>query len=121
MQDIFAQEGFGVFSTSGRDGLVNAAVYARPHIVDESTVAWGMTDGRTFANIRENPHASFTFRMGSHGYSGARLTLKLLYIEDEGQMLAAVREKTASIVSPAAALGVRHVAFFTVVEIRTLV
>ncbi len=121
MRDFFAQDGVGVFSTSGRDGSVNAAVYARPHIVDEATVAWGMTDGRTFANMRENPQASYIFRTGSHGYSGVRLTLKLLHIEDEGQMLATIREKTASIVSPAAAQAVRHVAYFTVVEIRSLV
>ncbi|HSW63200.1 MAG TPA: hypothetical protein VLH56_07820 [Dissulfurispiraceae bacterium] len=121
MRDIFAHDGFGVFSTSGRDGSVNAAVYARPHVVDAATVAWGMTDGRTLTNIRDNPHASYIFRLGSHGYSGARLSLKLLHIEDEGQMLATVREKTASIVSPAAAQAVRHVAYFAVIEIRSLV
>jgi len=34
---------------------VNTAVYAVPHVVDEGTVAWGMTDGRTWDNVRQNP------------------------------------------------------------------
>jgi len=40
---------------------VNTAVYAVPHVVDEGTVAWGMTDGRTWDNVRQNPHAAYVY------------------------------------------------------------
>lgn len=121
LADIFSCEGFGVIATSSRTGFVNTAVYSRPHIIDETTLAWGMTDGRTLINIRENPHASYIFRQGDFGYDGVRLGLKLLRIEEEGSMLTSIRENTAVVASPAAALAVRHVACFEVVEIRPLV
>lgn len=121
LSEIFDCEGFGVIATASRSGLVNTAVYSRPHIIDTSTLAWGMTDGRTLANIRENPHASYIFRQSDFGHDGVRLGLKLIRIEQEGPMLSAIRENTAVLVSPAAAHAVRHVAWFEVVEIRPLV
>ena len=51
--------GRGVIATAGADGAVNVAVYARPRITDEGELAWGMTEGRTFANLRENKKVSF--------------------------------------------------------------
>lgn len=121
LADLFASEGLGVLATSSHDGTVNTAVYSRPHVIDQTTLAWGMTEGRTVANIRQNPHASFLFRQGSHGYVGVRITLDLLRIEEEGTMLALVRARTAEVVSTAAAAAVRYVAHFAVKEIRTLV
>jgi hypothetical protein len=120
LKEIFSHEGFGVIATSSRNGFVNTAVYARPHIIDAATLAWGMTDGKTLANARENPHASYLFRRDA-AYSGVRLGLKLLRIEDEGPVLAAIKESTSVLVGPAAAHAVRHVAVFDVVEIRPLV
>lgn len=121
LADLFAPEGFGVLATSSPDGTVNTAVYSRPHIIDQTTLAWGMTEGRTAANIRQNSHASFLFRQGSHGYVGVRIALDLLRIEEEGAMLAMVRARTAEVVSPAAAAAVCYVAYFAVREIRPLV
>jgi len=121
LADYFASEGFGVLATSSSDGTVNTAVYSRPHVIDQTTLAWGMTEGRTATNIRQNPHASFLFRQGKHGYVGIRIVLDLLRIEEEGAMLAVVRERTAEVLSPAAAAAVRYVAYFAVREVRPLV
>jgi len=48
-------------SASTLDGCVNTAVYDRPHVIDEQTMVWGMTEGRTYRNFIENPQASFMF------------------------------------------------------------
>jgi len=69
------------------------AVYAVPHIVDAGTVAWGMTDGRTWNNVRENPNASYTYFAPGEGFRGARLTLTLSRTEDSGEMLEKIRER----------------------------
>lgn len=121
LHDMFPAGGRGVIATSDSSGNVNSAVYARPHIVDEKTVAWGMTEGRTWACVKENPHAAYLYMNPGPGYSGVRLKLALQELLEGGDMLDAVKKHTAEIVSPAAAEAVRHVAYFEVEEIRPLI
>ena len=118
--DVLKPGGRGVIGTASKDGVVNMAVYAVPHDVDDETVAWGMTDGRTWNNVRENPNASYTYFAPGEGFRGARLTLSLSRTEDSGEMLAKIRERTASS-SPGNPQEVKHVAYFKVVETRSLV
>ncbi len=118
--DVLKPGGRGVIATASRAGVVNMAVYAVPHVVDEETVAWGMTDGRTWNNVRENPNASYAYFASGEGFRGARLTLSLARTEDSGEMLAKIRERTG-MVSPGNPDAVKHVAYFKVVETRPLV
>ena len=112
--------GHGVIGTASKAGVVNMAVYAIPHVVDEGTVAWGMTDGRTWNNVRENPNASYTYFAPGEGFRGVRLTMSLARTEDSGEMLAKIRERTG-MASPGNPEAVKHVAYFKVVETRPLV
>ena len=120
LRDVLTPGGRGVIGTSSKTGVVNMAVYAVPHVVDNETVAWGMTDGRTWDNVRENPNASYTYFAPGEGFRGARLTLTLSHTEDSGTMLAKIRERTAAS-SPGNPQAVKHVAYFKVVETRPLV
>jgi len=118
--DVLKPGGRGVIGTASKAGVVNMAVYAVPFVVDGETVAWGMTDGRTWNNVRENPNASYTYFAPGEGFHGARLTLSLSRTEDSGEMLAKIRERTAAS-SPGNPQAVKHVAYFNVVETRPLV
>jgi hypothetical protein len=118
--DVLKPGGRGVIGTASKDGVVNMAVYAVPNVVDDETVAWGMTDGRTWNNVRENPNASYAYFEPGEGYRGARLTLSLSRTEDSGGMLAKIREQTRAS-SPGNPQAIRHVAYFKVVETRPLV
>jgi len=118
--DVLRPGGRGVIGTASKTGVVNMAVYAVPQIVDRETVAWGMTDGRTWNNVRENPNASYTYFAPGEGFHGARLTLSLSRTEDSGEMLAKIRERTGAS-SPGNPQAVRHVAYFKVEETRPLV
>ena len=69
-------EGFGVLSTSDENGLVNAAVYTKPQVIDDSRVAFIMGDKLTHANTQKNPQAVFLYREEGPGYEGKRLYLK---------------------------------------------
>ena len=120
LDEVLKQGGHGVFATASRGGEVNTAVYAVPHLVDRETVAWGMTDGRTWDNVRQNPHASYAYFAPGEGFRGARLTLSLVRTEDSGEMLARIRQRTAK-TSPGNPESVKHVAYFKVVETRPLV
>lgn len=121
LAEAFAAGGRGVIATAGRDGTVNLAVYARPHLIDERTVAWGMTDGRTWTNVRENPRAAYLFMHPDPGWSGVRLGLILKEVQATGSLLDAVRASTARMVGDAAAAVVHRVVVFQVVEVRPLI
>ena len=118
--DVLKPGGRGVIGTASKAGVVNMAVYAVPHVVDNETVAWWMTDGRTWNNVRENPNASYTYFAPGEGFRGARLTLTLSRTEESGAMLAKIRGRTAAS-SPGNPQAVKHVAYFNVVETRPLV
>ena len=113
--------GTGVIATASGAGVPNAAIYARPHVIDDETLAWGLTDSRTHANLRENPRAAFLWVAPGRGFAGCRLALELLRFEESGPLLEEIRANTARLVSPAAAAAVKHVGYFRVVEIRPLI
>jgi len=108
-------------STSSSDGKVSSAVYARPHVIDETTLVWGMTDKRTYQNLTRNRHAAYLFKTSGPGFSGVRLTLELIRTEEEGDLLKTIKENTDEIVGPGAGAAVTHAVWFRVTEIRSLI
>ena len=118
---LFEEQGFGVMATADLSGNVNTAIYARPHVIDATTLVWGMTDGRTFHNIAVNPRASFLFRSSGPGFNGVRLYLELLRTEEEGAMLTRIRQNTDQVVGQGTGRAVTHAAWFRVVEVRPLI
>ena len=121
LAELFPEGGRGVIATADTKGVVNTAIYATPHIVDEETLAWGMTEGRTYGNLRSNPHAAYLYMAPSRGFSGWRLTLELKEFKEDGDLLEKIRENTAKLVSPQAGAAVKHVGYFKVIEIRPLI
>jgi hypothetical protein len=119
--ELFAHPGLGVMSTSSSDGKVNSAVYARPHVIDESTLVWGMTDKRTYQNLTRNRHAAFLFKTNSPGFSGVRLALELIRTEEQGELLETIKKNTDEIVGPGAGAAITHAAWFRVTEVRDLI
>ena len=121
LAELFKNSGLCVMATASDDGSVNTAVYARPHVVDETTLVWGMTDGRTYRNIAENPQASFLFKTTAPGFSGVRLSLELIRTEESGEMLALIKQNADTMVGPGTGNSVNHAAWFKVLEVRPLI
>lgn len=119
--ELFQQNGLGVMATASKDGTANTAVYARPHVIDNLTMVWGMTEGRTWRNLTENPQASFLFKASGPGFSGVRLALELVKMEESGPMLAQIKENADATVGPGTGDAVTHAAWFTVTEVRPLI
>jgi hypothetical protein len=86
-------KGRGVLATADGEGRVDAAVYARPHIIDEATVAFIMRDRLTHANLQFNPHAAYLFMEEGVGYKGIRLFLTRVAEEKNTERLFAMRRK----------------------------
>ena len=53
-------KGMGVLSTADGEGRVNAAVYARPHVMDDGSLAFVMRDRLSHNNLQSNPRALAT-------------------------------------------------------------
>ena len=68
--------GMGILATSDSAGAVDAAVYAKPHFIDEDTVAFIMADKLTHRNVQQNPRAAYLFREAGEKYLGKRLYLR---------------------------------------------
>jgi hypothetical protein len=113
--------GMGVMATAGVDGAVNTAVYSRPHMTDDGTAAWGMTEGRTYRNVRENPNASYLYIFPGGGYQGVRLALRRKEIQESGSILEMIRARTRESSGEGAATAVKYVTFFEILEKRPLV
>ena len=68
--------GMGILATADSAGAVDAAVYAKPHFIDEDTVAFIMADKLTHHNVQQNPRAAYLFREAGEKYLGKRLYLR---------------------------------------------
>lgn len=119
--ELFQNPGLGIMATASKDGIVNTAVYARPHVIDQQTLVWGMTEGCTYRNIIENPHASFLFKTNAPGFSGVRLSLKMVRSEEDGEMLACIKKNARKVVGIGAGDAVTHAIWFHVVDVRNLI
>ncbi len=92
--------GVGVLATADSEGKVDVAVYARPHVMDEETVAFIMADHLGHRNLQSNPHAAYLFMEAGEGYAGKRLHLTKVQEETDAERIEAVRRKK----TPAACL-----------------
>ena len=79
--------GTGVFSSADSQGKVNAAIYARPHVMADGTLAFIMRDRLTHKNLEKNPYACYLFIAAERGYKGIRLHLKKVREDQDAELL----------------------------------
>ena len=84
--------GVGVLSTADDKGKVNAAIYGRPHVVDEDTVAFIASDRLTHANLKTNSSAIYIFKEDG-SYKGYRLYLTKTHEEKDSPLIENIRRK----------------------------
>ena len=86
-------KGVGVLATADADGKVDAAIYARPHFMEDGTLAIIMRDRLTHHNLQSNPHATFLFIEDGPGYKGKRLFMTKLREEKDSELLNSLRSR----------------------------
>ncbi len=87
-------KGIGVLATADKDGKVNAAIYARPHFLEDGTIAIIMRDRLTHHNIQSNPQAAYLFVEEGPGYKGKRLYLTKIREEQDGELIESLRRRS---------------------------
>ncbi len=91
-----SHQGTGFLATADREGNVDIAVYSRPHVLGDGTLAFGMTDRLTHRNLQDNPKAVYAFQ--ERGFAGVRLYLEKVREETGGAVLEEVRRRADEIV-----------------------
>jgi hypothetical protein len=86
-------KGLGIIATSDDQGRVDMAVYAKPHIMEDETIAFIMRDRLTHHNLQSNNHAAYLFKEDAPGYKGTRLFLTKLREEQDTELLYSIRSK----------------------------
>jgi hypothetical protein len=94
LKDYFeATKGTGVLATADSSGKVDAAVYSRPHFMEDGSLAFIMRDRLTHHNLQSNPHATFLFIENGPGYHGRRLFLKKLREENNPELINKIKRR----------------------------
>jgi hypothetical protein len=89
-------EGTGVMATADTAGNVDAAVYSRPHVLEDGTLAFVMRDRLTHHNVGENPHVAYLFLEHGPGYRGKRLFLVKVREERDSPLAEQLRRRHLS-------------------------
>ena len=98
LKDYFEKaSGVGVMSTADSGGKVDAAIYAKPHVMADGTIAFIMRDRLTHHNLQQNPYATYLFIEAQRGYKGLRLFLKK---DREDQDLELINQMTRRCLTP---------------------
>ena len=87
-------KGIGVLGTADPEGKVDLAIYARPHVIDDQTVAFIMRDHLSHDNVAANPHAAYLFIEQAKGYNGLRMHLTKTAEETDPRKIEAMRRKS---------------------------
>jgi len=111
-------EGTGILATADSNGNVDVAIYARPHIIDEKTVAFIMNERLSYQNVTSNPKAAYLFLEDCPGYKGKRLYLTKIKEETDKELIDSIRRKSEK--HQEGDLK-KHLVYFRVDRIRELV
>lgn len=114
-------KGKGVIATSDSKGKVGIAVYARPHFIDEKTVAFIMTDRLMHKNLQSNPYAAYLFMEDKKGYVGKRLYLSKIREEKDPELIDQIRRKESCPVYKVYKESMRYFVYFHIDKVLPLI
>ena len=113
---------WNILATSGKTGKTNAAAFGSFQLADDGTILVMFGDNRSFANLKENPHAAcFVVLHGKTGMAaeGCRLYLRALSFEETGPRFDEVKARIKARIGNAAEI-LKHLVKFEIVEVRPL-
>jgi len=88
LKDYFENtKGTGVMATADKEGKVNAAIYSRPHFLEDGSIAFIMRDRLTHHNLQSNAYAAYLFVEEGPGYKGKRLHLRKIREEENRELI----------------------------------
>jgi len=111
-------EGTGILATADSNGNVDIALYARPHAIDEQTVAFIMNEHLSYKNLTSNPKAAYLFLEEGPGYSGKRLYLTKIREDTNAELIDSMKRRKSSKYSETESK--KYLVYFRVDKVRAL-
>ena len=112
-------DGVGVLGTCDAAGAVDLALYAKPDVLDENTIALVMKQRHSHQNLRQNLNAAYLFMEKGPGYKGLRLHLTLLREEKNQSLIESLRRQQPCMF-PKEDDSAKFLVYFTVNQVRPL-
>jgi hypothetical protein len=120
LDDYFEKtRGVSVLCTADASGKVNAAIYGRPHFLDDGSIAFIMADRLTHANLQSNPSAVFLFKEDG-SYKGKRLYLTKIREEKDSPLIGEIRRHKSKNPEGQANTESKFLVYFRVDEVLPL-
>jgi len=113
--------GRGILATADSDGKVNAAVYSRPHFIDEETIAYIMTERLTHENLKSNPYAAYIFMEDGEKTAGKRLYLSRMKEESDPEAIAKIRWRKSYTIPENQQNEKRYLVYFRIEKVLPLI
>jgi hypothetical protein len=121
LRDYFENiEGTGILATADSDGMVDLAIYARPHFFEKDTIGFVMLGRLSHKNLQSNSHAAYMFIEKGKGYQGKRLYLRKLREEKNSKIIDDIRRRPATADIDSAGED-RYLVYFRVEGVRPAV
>jgi hypothetical protein len=111
-------EGTGILATADSNGNVDVALYARPHEIDEQTVAFIMNEHLSYKNLTSNPKAAYLFLEEGPGYNGKRLYLTKIREDTNAELIDSMKRRKSSKYSETESK--KYLVYFRVDKVRAL-
>ena len=114
LSEYFEQaSGLSILSTADSAGVVNAAVYSKPHFI--------VADKLTHHNIQQNPSAAFLFKESGEKYAGRRLYLTRTKEIQDPQLVGEMRRKKYAEASGKYSNENKFVVYFKIEKVLPLI
>jgi hypothetical protein len=124
LKEYFKQhDGIGILATCDPDSVVDMALYVKPIVVDQTTVAFIMRQRLSHQNLKNHPCAAYMFiekGTDTKTYRGVRLYLTMQREEINKSIIEAMHKKEPWIY-PEGDDSEKFLVFFTITQIRPLV
>ena len=112
--------GTGVLATADSEGRTDAAIYSRPHIMDDGSLAFIMRERLSLKNLQSNPYATFLFMEQAAHLNGIRLFIKKTGEDTNDELISRMTRRNLTPEEDKAA-GPKHIVYFSLGKILSLV
>jgi hypothetical protein len=112
--------GTGILATADSAGRTDAAIYSRPHIMDDGSLAFIMRERLSYNNLQSNPYATFLFMENGAHLKGMRLFIKKTGEDTDEELINRMTRRNLSPEKDKAA-GPKHIVYFSLQKTLELV
>ena len=115
------KRGSGVIAAGDSEGRMAIAVYAKPHFVNEKTVAFIMADRLIHKHLESNSHCAYLFRESDKENEGRRLYLTKMEEKEDSDLIDKMLRKGVCPAEEGYMKGKRYLVYFKIDKVLPLI